>query len=1090
MPNDLSNGTGSVVTTVSEPLKAADIPRPGGPKSVNGVVSDKVHPISTNETEIPPGLVLKEKRLSLDVSASPSSNMLSHESSTITPLSQSKVGEVNVPGKLKEPSPPESDAPVVASSSRQASKPISPPPLPPPPQVPLVSGPAASDPKGAADAPANDVPTLEIQQPVPSFRPVTPPKESRIDIDIPPTTHSPQLAESPPASPAIVTPPNTFQAPYPSIEEIPPFSEARTKEEALRIVVMTRLLCDRQTRDERVNPVLMANLSISMPLEVHPTATPDSLLERMFNKNEQEMKDRMASYIKTRPRLAMYLESRNEKIEDKQRRLREEYRGLQEKWLAHCNMLNEAQKTLASEHELQHTGRTTRRSTAFTDAVRSDFEMEQIIASLGVDDATDPNHLSMRNLAKIPDMISVTHGQVDYLFDDTSHLVENPKEYYAPHTGIDDWKDDEKAIFLDRYAAYPKQFGIIADFLPNKTPAQCVDYYYLHKNKFIDFRKVVSQMAPNKRKRRGMGKKKGNGLLVDIALHDMEVHRGAANATSASAPVTRAPRGRKSAASLEAKKALARRGGVQLDGTPTATPTPEPESTPTRGRRRKTVAPTSTNLATTTIASASATPSRAPTPIMPPPSVPATAPPSVPPSAPTSAPSSAPPSIAPTPAVSLLPIAVSKPAPPVPFMRELETNEQELESRPVKRVKRTRKIKSAAIVSEEDPPSPTAETDKALPPTTNDASESSARGKSVKPIVSVSQWSEDDKSLFIRLLSQHGDNFKRIAASMPNKTTIQVSNYYTNNLVELGLRAIAARAPMRSPSPDHPGQWDELPYAGGTPGSTSHPQSTNASRAATPPMASLTYDGQRNGHQGFLEHTRHLSSEGVSMHPALDSASRVDMHMYPGRMRPTLPPPPAMARLGAVDPFRPPRAMFSTSSTHIAYPFPTPPEQRDGFGAKYTDGGARPYGAMAMTTQPQSYYTVYPPTTPGGAAAAVHSPAGLASPPPLPMHALHPFPMPPQGESPHHTSYYAGAQPSGARRDGRTQWGAYPAYYREAPLTEAGGTRRAENAYPVYGSPPASAPAGRNGSHLVPTTLQPPPASTSTASPTSRAPWP
>lgn len=177
---------------------------------------------------------------------------------------------------------------------------------------------------------------------------------------------------------------------------------------------VTHLLCSRQTSDERVNPVLMANLSISMPLEVHPTATPDSLLERMFNKNEQEMKDRMASYIKTRPRLAMYLESRHEKIEDKQRRLREEYRGLQEKWLAHCNMLNEAQKTLASEHELQHTGRTTRRSTAFTDAVRSDFEMEQIIASLGVDDATDPNHLSTRNLAKIPDMISVTGGQVDY----------------------------------------------------------------------------------------------------------------------------------------------------------------------------------------------------------------------------------------------------------------------------------------------------------------------------------------------------------------------------------------------------------------------------------------------------------------------------------------------------------------------------------------------------------------------------------------------------------------------------------------------------------------------------------------------------
>ena len=296
---------------------------------------------------------------------------------------------------------------------------------------------------------------------------------------------------------------------------------------------------------------------------------------------------------------------------------------------------------------------------------------------------------------------------------------------------------------------------------------------------------------------------------------------------------------------------------------------------------------------------------------------------------------------------------------------------------------------------------------------------------------------------------------------------------------------------MRSPSPDHPAQWNELPFAAGTPGSTPHPHSANASRGATPPMASLTYDVQRNGHQGFLEHTRHLSSEGVSLHP-LDPASRVEMHMYPGRIRPALgAPPPAMARLGAVDPFRQPRAMFSTtSSPRIAYPFSAPPEQRDGYGTKYTDGGARPYVGMAMATQAQPYYApMYPPTTAG--AAAVHSSAGLTPPPALPMHALHPFPMPAQGESPHHTSYYAGAQPVGARRDGRTQWGAYPAYYRETAPTEAGGARRAENSYPVFGSPPASVPAGRNGSlsGLSPT-LQAPPASSSAASPTQRGPWP
>ena len=93
-------------------------------------------------------------------------------------------------------------------------------------------------------------------------------------------------------------------------------------------------------------------------------------------------------------------------------------------------------------------------------------------------------------------MIAVVRGQVDFVYDDTNHAVLDPTAYYDTKTGITDWTDEEKEIFLDKFAAYPKQFGIIASFLPNKTPPQCVDYYYLHKKKFIDFRKVVQQLAP------------------------------------------------------------------------------------------------------------------------------------------------------------------------------------------------------------------------------------------------------------------------------------------------------------------------------------------------------------------------------------------------------------------------------------------------------------------------------------------------------------------------------------------------------------------------------------------------------------------
>ncbi len=216
------------------------------------------------------------------------------------------------------------------------------------------------------------------------------------------------------------------------------------------------------------------------------------------------------------------------------------------------------------------------------------------------------------------------------------------------------------------------------------------------------------------------------------------------------------------------------------------------------------------------------------------------------------------------------------------------------------------------------------------------------------------------------------------------------------------------------------------------------------------------------------------------------------MHMYPGRIRPTLgAPPPAMARLGAVDPFRPPRAMFSTtSSPRISYPFATPPEQRDGYGAKYTDGGARPYVGMAMATQAQPYYAMFPPTTAGrcrrtlvgrahaapGASDACVTPVPNAS----SGRVAAPYVVLPCGAAGRGRGEIAAR--SGARTRLTT---ARPRLQRQVVR----GGQRARTLYLAVRLRPG--PAGRNGSlsGLSPT-LQPPPASSSAASPTQRAPWP
>lgn len=361
-------------------------------------------------------------------------------------------------------------------------------------------------------------------------------------------------------------------------------SAERPLKETLRMVVKMRLQCDHQAREDRIEPILLAN---------HALAEPASLRQRSSGKLFYEVNTRIRSatdaYHHNRSALEDHFNQRQSVLLEKVHRLREEYLTLHRRWLIHCAKLDEVITANALEEAAATAGRTTRRSTTVLgDAVRSDLEMEQIIASLGNEELTDANHLAIRNVANIPDMISVTRGAVDYVYDDNNNIVDNPADFYAPRTGIDDWTEEEKATFLEKFVETPKQFGLIAQFLPNKTAAQCVTYYYLHKRTFIDFRKALSRQASGKRKRGGRrsdNKQKGNALLADIRKRDDEVFRDGPTTRRKRAAPTQPPEGRKSAVS--------RRTALQEPTEPTETPsvTPDPEPEPRRRRRRIIPAP-------------------------------------------------------------------------------------------------------------------------------------------------------------------------------------------------------------------------------------------------------------------------------------------------------------------------------------------------------------------------------------------------------------------------------------------------------------------------------------------------------------------
>ncbi len=360
--------------------------------------------------------------------------------------------------------------------------------------------------------------------------------------------------------------------------------EAESLTEALHMVVSARQQLDVQTREERINPILMSNRAVALPLPDVLSPLADTLAQEVLaGQRAENTTQAFESHL--RNSLVANMASRQESVDEKIVRLRKEYLAFHREWIARCTELENSHRVDPTAGEVSAVPtRTTRRSAAVLgDAVRSDLEMEQIIASLGNDELYDPAHLALRNVAIIPDMISVTRGKVDAVFDDTNNAVDDPQSFFDPSPGLAEWTDDEVETYKQRFAKYPKQFGHIAVGLTHKTQAQCVQFYYLHKKALIDFREAITTYGQSKRRRGGRrtDKKKG-GLLADIRQHDAEVSKGQDSVKRRTGAVGR--RKRESARTAPRRSSTAVQ---QEEQTPVTTPTPEPEPEAVRPKRRR-----------------------------------------------------------------------------------------------------------------------------------------------------------------------------------------------------------------------------------------------------------------------------------------------------------------------------------------------------------------------------------------------------------------------------------------------------------------------------------------------------------------------
>lgn len=239
--------------------------------------------------------------------------------------------------------------------------------------------------------------------------------------------------------------------------------------------------------------------------------------------------------------------------------LRQQYKAFHVEWKAHCRRLDEIKER---QHQNKNAGggqaatapqtpsidsagmpfypepvtpgpsitggRSNRRGTGasvgmfgYSDTVRSEAEFLEILASLETADLRDPDVRAARTAAVVPDMVideSERREVIDLALEDERYRVDDPVATFGINAPLDVWTEQEVETFCKRYTLHPKQFGKIAQDLPDKSVAQCVLFYYRMKNT-IDFRSLSDRRGRDGRRKKSKKRPeggKGSSLLSNL----------------------------------------------------------------------------------------------------------------------------------------------------------------------------------------------------------------------------------------------------------------------------------------------------------------------------------------------------------------------------------------------------------------------------------------------------------------------------------------------------------------------------------------------------------------------------------------------
>nr|CAD1841932.1 unnamed protein product [Ananas comosus var. bracteatus] len=98
-----------------------------------------------------------------------------------------------------------------------------------------------------------------------------------------------------------------------------------------------------------------------------------------------------------------------------------------------------------------------------------------------------------RSYLKMPALILDNEEKKHAKFITYNGIIEDPISLEKEKAKVNPWSQEEKDIFMEKLAAFGKDFGRISSFLTHKTTADCVEFYYKnHKSEsFSEVKKLL-----------------------------------------------------------------------------------------------------------------------------------------------------------------------------------------------------------------------------------------------------------------------------------------------------------------------------------------------------------------------------------------------------------------------------------------------------------------------------------------------------------------------------------------------------------------------------------------------------------------------